>query len=150
MLTTVRTNSDNPQFIKLVGALDAYLAITDGDEHAFYSQYNKIDKIKHVVISYENEIPVGCGAIKEFAADSMEVKRMFTSPEGRKKGVATTVLSALEQWAGELGYKKCVLETGIRQADAISLYQKCGYQSIPNYGQYIGVDNSVCFEKELK
>ncbi|RZL48076.1 MAG: GNAT family N-acetyltransferase, partial [Pedobacter sp.] len=66
------------------------------------------------------------------------------------KGVATTVLSALEQWAGELGYKKCVLETGIRQADAISLYQKCGYQSIPNYGQYIGVDNSVCFEKELK
>ena len=150
MLTTVRTNSDNPQFIKLVAALDAYLAITDGDEHAFYSQYNKIDKIKHVVIAYENEIPVGCGAIKEFAADSMEVKRMFTSPEGRKKGVATTILSALEKWAAELGYKKCVLETGIRQADAVSLYQKCGYQSIPNYGQYIGVDNSVCFEKELK
>ena len=150
MLTTVRTNSDNPHFIKLVAALDAYLAITDGDEHAFYSQYNKIDKIKHVVVAYENEIPVGCGAIKELAADSMEVKRMFTSPEGRKKGTATTVLSALEQWAGELGYKKCVLETGIRQADAISLYQKCGYQSIPNYGQYIGVDNSVCFEKELK
>lgn len=150
MLTTVRTNSDNPQFIRLVAALDAYLAITDGDEHAFYSQYNKIDKIKHVVVAYENEIPVGCGAIKEFAADSMEVKRMFTSPEGRKKGMATTVLSALEQWASELGYKKCVLETGIRQADAVSLYQKCGYQSIPNYGQYIGVDNSVCFEKELK
>lgn len=150
MLTTVRTNSDNPQFIKLVAALDAYLAITDGDEHAFYSQYNKIDKIKHVVIAYENEIPVGCGAIKEFAADSMEVKRMFTSPEGRKKGVATTILSALEKWAAELGYKKCVLETGIRQADAVSLYQKCGYQIIPNYGQYIGVDNSVCFEKELK
>lgn len=150
MLTTVRTNSDDPHFIKLVAALDAYLAITDGDEHAFYSQYNKIDKIKHVVIAYENEIPVGCGAIKEFAADSMEVKRMFTSPEGRKKGVATTVLTDLENWASELGYKKCVLETGIRQADAISLYQKCGYQSIPNYGQYIGIDNSVCFEKELK
>lgn len=149
MLTTIRTNSDNPHFIKLVAALDAYLAITDGDEHAFYSQYNKIDKIKHVVVAYENEIPVGCGAIKELAADSMEVKRMFTSPEGRKKGVATTILIALEQWASELGYKKCVLETGIRQADAVSLYQKCGYQSIPNYGQYIGVDNSVCFEKEL-
>ena len=150
MLKTVRTNSDHPQFITLVAALDAYLAITDGNEHAFYSQFNKIDKIKHVVIAYENEIPIGCGAIKEFDADSMEIKRMYTSPDGRKKGVATTVLTELEAWANELGYNKCVLETGLRQADAISLYKKCGYQIIPNYGQYIGVENSVCFEKELR
>jgi len=55
----------------------------------------------------------------------------------------------LEHWAVELGYKKCVLETGKRQPDAIALYTKQGYESIPNYGQYMGMENSVCFEKEL-
>lgn len=149
MLKITRTNSEDPVFISLVKDLDAYLAVVDGNEHAFYAQFNKIDKIKHAVIALENDIPMGCGAIKEFSLDTMEIKRMFTSPNGRKKGVATTVLSELEKWATELGYKNCVLETGVRQADAISLYQKCGYKSIPNYGQYIGVENSVCFEKEL-
>lgn len=149
MITLKRTTSDDQDFVLLVKQLDAYLAVIDGDEHAFYNQFNKIDKIRHVIIAYENDTAVGCGAIKELAKDSMEVKRMFTSPAGRKKGVATKVLAALEEWALELAYKKCVLETGIKQADAISLYQKCGYQSIPNYGQYIGIENSVCFEKEL-
>jgi putative acetyltransferase len=60
------------------------------------------------------------------------------------------VLSELESWAAELGYPKCVLETGKRQPEAIALYEKQGYQRIPNYGQYIGVENSVCFEKVLK
>ena len=149
MLKTIRTNSDHPDFIQLVAALDAYLAVTDGKEHAFYAQFNKIDQIKHVVLALNNDLPVGCGAIKEFSTNAMEVKRMFTSPAGRKKGSATAVLSELEQWAAELGYEKCVLETGIRQADAISLYTNCGYQQTPNYGQYVGVENSVCFEKKL-
>lgn len=144
-----RTNSTHPDFIALIRDLDAYLSITDGDDHAFYDQFNKVDKINHVVIAYENEIPIGCGAIKEFSADSMEVKRMYTSPNGRKKGIATAILKELENWAKELGYTKCVLETGKRQNDAIALYQKVGYQIIPNYGQYIGIENSVCFAKNL-
>jgi putative acetyltransferase len=60
------------------------------------------------------------------------------------------VLAELEAWAAELGYPKCVLETGKRQPEAIALYEKQGYQRISNYGQYIGVENSVCFEKVLK
>lgn len=149
MLRLKRTNSTQRDFIALVRDLDAYLSITDGDEHAFYDQFNKVDKIKHVVVAYEDEIPIGCGAIKEFSADSMEVKRMYTSPNGRKKGIATAIIKELEGWAKELGYTKCVLETGKRQYDAIALYQKVGYQIIPNYGQYIGIENSVCFEKDL-
>lgn len=149
MLNLERTNSSHPDFIALIRDLDAYLSITDGDDHAFYDQFNKVDKINHVVVAYENEIPIGCGAIKEFSADSMEVKRMYTSPNGRKKGIATTIIKELEGWAKELGYTKCVLETGKRQHDAIALYQKVGYQIIPNYGQYIGIANSICFEKDL-
>lgn len=150
MTTTIRTDSEHPDFIALVKHLDAYLAEIDGNEHAFYAQFNKIDKIKHVIVAFQNDIPLGCGAIKELSPDAMEVKRMYTSPNGRKKGIATTILMELEKWATELGYKRCRLETGIRQTDAVSLYKTCGYQLISNYGQYVGVENSICFEKELK
>ena len=116
----------------------------------FYSQFNKIDKIKYVVLVYDNNIPTGCGAIKEFGKDVMEVKRMFVSPGKRNMGFATMILTELENWAGELSCTKCILETGKRQPDAIGLYKKNGYKPIPNYGQYEGVENSVCFEKELR
>ncbi|MCF0048646.1 GNAT family N-acetyltransferase [Dyadobacter sp. LJ53] len=149
MIQLVRTNSEHPDFIALIKSLDAYLAVTDGDEHAFYNQYNKVDMIKHVVLAYENDGAIGCGAIKAFGDDAMEVKRMFVAEAGRNKGVATTLLKELESWAAELGFKRCVLETGKRQAEAIALYKKNGYQVIENYGQYIGVANSVCFEKVL-
>ncbi len=149
MIQTIRTDSDHPDFIELVRHLDADLAARDGNEHNFYAQFNKINKIKHVIISYENDKPIACGAIKELHAQAMEVKRMYTIPENRGKGIATGTLIELEKWAKELGYKKCVLETGKRQPEAIELYKKNGYKIISNYGQYVGVENSVCFEKSI-
>ena len=145
----IRTDSNHPDFINLVRSLDAYLARIDGEEHDYYHQFNKIDLLKNVVVIYDQDLAVGCGAIKAVDDNSMEVKRMFTLPESRGKGIASTVLSELEEWAKELGYKYCVLETGKRMPDAIGLYQKAGYRITENYGQYIGVENSVCFEKEL-
>lgn len=79
----------------------------------------------------------------------MEVKRMYVLPEGINKGIASKVLAELEAWARELAYYQCILETGLKQPEAIALYQKSGYQQIPNYEQYAGVENSVCFEKML-
>ncbi len=149
MIKLVRTNSDHPDFIALVKQLDAYLVIIDGEDHAFYDQFNKIDKIKHVVVAYFNNQAMACGAIKEYLPNTMEVKRMYTSTASRGKGMATQVLTELENWAAELGYQKCVLETGKRQEDAVALYQKNGYLLIPNYGQYATIANSVCFEKAL-
>ena len=150
MIRTIRTNSDNLDFIQLVKQLDADLAERDGKDHSFYAQFNKIDKIKYVIVAYENDKPVGCGAIKEYAPDTMEIKRMYTSPESRGKGIASSVLSELEGWASELSYEKCILETGKKQPEAIGLYEKNGYKTIPNYGQYAGIENSLCFEKHLK
>jgi putative acetyltransferase len=149
MITLLKTNSENTDFIGLVKLLDADLAIRDGDEHSFYAQFNKIDKIKHVVMAYEAIAPVGCGTIKYFDEISMEVKRMFVQPGQRGTGIASKILSALETWASELGYKKCILETGKKQPEAIALYQKNGYSVIDNYGQYAGKENSICFEKKL-
>ncbi len=149
MITIKRTNSDNTDFIELVKQLDKYLAELDGEEHAFYNQLNKIDAIACVVVAYNDSEPVGCGAIKQFDETAMEVKRMYTLPSARGKGFATKILSELEKWATELNYKKCMLETGKRQPDAIALYEKTGYTIIPNYGKYAGVENSVCFQKDL-
>ena len=150
MIQLVRTDSTAVDFIALVALLDADLAIRDGEDHAFYNQFNKIDTIKYVVVAYENDLPVGCGAIKVYDETTMEVKRMYTALEHRGKGIASLILGELEKWTIDLSYKKCILETGIKQPEAIQLYQKNGYLLIPNYGQYIGVVDSKCFEKVLR
>lgn len=150
MIRITRTDSNNKDFIELVKLLDTELAERDGSEHSFYDQFNKISGIKYAVVAYENDEAVACGAMKELSDDSVEIKRMFTIPQKRGQGIAIQVLYALELWACGLNCKVCVLETGLRQPEAIKLYTKNGYNRIANYGQYIGVENSVCFEKILK
>jgi GNAT superfamily N-acetyltransferase len=145
----IRTNSDNHDFASLVIELDAYLAVCDGDEHEFYHQFNNIESLSHVVIFYNDGVAVACGAFKEFSDDSVEIKRMYASPKERRKGCAAQVLNELEIWAKELGYSKALLETGLRQTEAIAFYPKQGYVAIENYGQYHGMENSRCFEKKL-
>jgi GNAT superfamily N-acetyltransferase len=149
MIQFIRMDSKNGDFIELVKNLDADLAERDGEEHAFYGPLNTINTIKHALVAYEGGRPVGCGAIREFSPGVAEVKRMYTSEGHRGKGIATGVLPELEKWAADLSCKKCVLETGKRQPEAIGLYKKNGYRIIPNYGQYAGVENSVCFEKKI-
>lgn len=150
MNSMIRTDSSNPDFIALVKLLDADLAQRDGTETEYYAQFNKIDMLKNCIVAYVNDSPVGCGAFKPFEEGiSVEVKRMYVLETERGKGLAGAILSELEKWAAELGYSKSVLETGKRQPEAIALYSKHGYQITENYGQYIGIENSVCFEKHL-
>ena len=148
-MTFTRTNSDNQDFQKLVEALDDDLKIRDGEDNVFYAQFNKITTIKYAIVAYDSDLPVGCGAIKQYANDTMEVKRMYVLPEKRGHGIAASILNELEVWAKELYYTRCILETGQKQPEAIALYKKEGYQIIPNYGQYEGINNSICFEKLL-
>ncbi len=148
-MNILRTNSDHPGFRALVALLDQDLAIRDGEDHAFYAQFNKLDKIDCTVVAFLENQPVACGAIREYASGTMEVKRMFVLPEYRGQGIAGAVLLELESWAIELGCARCILETGQKQPEAIRLYQKSGYNIIPNYGPYEQVENSVCMEKIL-
>ncbi len=149
MISALRTDSENQNFIALVAELDADLGERDGEEHAFYHQFNSIQNLKYAIVLYFDEKPVGCGAIKAFDANTMEVKRMYILPKSRGKKLATRILNELELWAFDLGYKICILETGKRQPEAIALYTKNGYEIIPNYGQYVGIENSVCFQKHV-
>lgn len=147
MFYVKRADTDHPDFIQLISELDQYLAAIDGDDHTFYNQYNGISTLKHVVIFYENDCALACGAIKRYDENRMEIKRMYTRPSARGKGVASKVLTELEIWSAELGAHSCILETGINQKEAIQLYRKMRYTEIENYGQYAGVENSFCFEK---
>lgn len=149
MINIIRTTSDDKDFIDLVKELDAYLKITDGDEHDFYNQFNGIESLQHVVVAYTNSKPVGCGAFKPYDEESVEVKRMYLKPENRGTGIASEILKELETWAKEIGNKRTVLETGKRQVEAVKFYNRSGYLRIPNYGQYVNMDNSCCFEKIL-
>jgi GNAT superfamily N-acetyltransferase len=149
MIKLFRTDANHPDFKELVILLDAGLAISDGKDHQFYTQFNKTDQIKFVIIAYENSKAVACGSIKKYDENTMEVKRMFTLPENRGKGLAGMILSELQLWAKEMNFKKCILETGIRQIEAIALYKKSDFIIIPNYGQYEGIETSICFEKKL-
>ncbi len=149
MFHIVRTDSGNKDFLKLVGDLDEYLREMDGKDHAFYHQYNQLDHIKYVVLVYQHHLAIGCGSLKTYDDRSMEVKRMYVNPVERGKKIGTLILGELEAWAKELGFVCCILETGRRQPEAISLYRKNGYQVIDNYGQYKDMSNSVCFSKLL-
>ncbi len=150
MIKLVKTNSDSNDFRNLVKELDSYLAVTDGEEHEFYDQFNKLDNIEHVAVLYKNNVPAACGAIKEHSPGVVEIKRMFVIPEFRNQGLASKILHILELWARELGYNKCILETGLRQVEAIGLYHRNNYKVIKNYPPYTNRDNSKCFEKILE
>ena len=145
----VRTNSGNRDFIRLVSELDIFLAEMNDREHDYYNQLNKIDSIKHVVLVYKNDVAASCGAMKEYDSYTVEVKRMFTVNEYRGNGYAKLVLNELENWAGELGYAKSILETGKQLTAAVNLYLKNGYRKIDNFNQYIHMENSICFQKIL-
>ncbi|MEP7237793.1 MAG: GNAT family N-acetyltransferase [Ferruginibacter sp.] len=142
-----RTSSDNTDFETLVALLDKDLSIRDGDEHAFYAQFNQVQNIKHVIVCYIDDKPIGCGAFKAYDEKKVEIKRMFVLPGYRGHGIGLNILKELELWAAELNYPECILETGKKQPEAIRLYEKAGYTIIKNYGQYEHVENSVCMLK---
>jgi GNAT superfamily N-acetyltransferase len=143
----LRTDSTNTDFQNLVKSLDVTLSEHNGENDDFFAQFNTIDAIKNCVVAYIDDIPAACGAFKPFSEDTVEIKRMFTDPEFRKNGLGSAIVKELENWAAELNFKKAVLETSQDLKSAISIYEKNGFYRIPNYGQYIGVEQSVCYEK---
>ena len=149
MVSLRRITCDNDDFQNLVQQLDKDLWGRYPEEQHIYQGFNKITGIDTVVIAYADDLPVGCGCFKPFGAGGVEVKRMYVQPALRGKGIASSILGELEQWAAELGYAYTVLETGTGQPEAIALYKKSGYTVIENYPPYDAMPSSVCFRKEL-
>ncbi len=149
MLVIKRTKSTSKDFIYLVKQLDYELKQRDGDEHAFFAQFNSIEALQNVILLYHDGKAIGCGAFKKYNSSTSEIKRMFVIPVYRGNGYASKILLALEKWSKELSYTHCILETGIKQPEAINLYKKNSYLIIPNYAPYTNIDTSICFKKKL-
>jgi len=150
MITIQRTTPNDPSFHALITELDRDLRNRYGAKQSQYDVHNKGLDGASVVIAVAGDEPVGCACFKAFEqADTVEVKRMYVRPTARRSGVARQLLDELERWAGEKGYAKTVLQTAVKQPEAIALYQKCGYQLTDCYGAYVGDADSVCLEKTL-
>jgi len=145
-MKVIKTNSDHSDFKKLSTLFNEYLVDIDGDEREFFAHYNNV-QLDHVLVVYENGQALGCGAFKKYDEVTAEIKRMFVLSEARGKGIANKILNEIESWAIEQGFTNFILETSPKLKTAIALYTKMGYQFIPNYGQYIGIENSVCMKK---
>lgn len=146
-ITFTKTDSNNGDFQKLVALLDDYLKEINGENHSFFSKFNTIDTLSHVLVAYSDEKPVGCGAFKPFSEKEAEIKRMFVLEEFRGQGLGRKILKNLEYWAEESNFDFCILETSKNMPNAVKLYQKAGYSSIQNYGQYKDVESSICMKK---
>ena len=148
-LKILKTDSKNNDFIKLIKLLDDDLNERYGELQKQYSKHNKVDYIKDVVIIYKDEAPVACGAFKEHNINIIELKRIFVIKENRRQGLSKLIIKELEELAINSGYKHILLETGIKQHEAINMYRNTGYDVIQNYKPYIGNINSVCMKKDL-
>lgn len=144
-----KTNSENKDFVTLIAALDKSLWERYPELKANYWGNNVIELNPNVIIVYLDNKAVACGCFKKYDKNTIELKRMFVSPEVRGMGLAKKVIHELELWAGELGFSFSILETLYKQKEAISLYQKAGYTIVANYDPYVGLENSICMKKQI-
>ena len=148
-IESIKTNSENPDFIDLIAALDKSLWERYPELKQNYWGNNVIKLNPNVVVIYFDTKAVACGCFKKYDKNTIELKRMFVSPEARGMGFAKKIIQELEVWAHDLGFSFSVLETLYKQKEAISLYQKVGYSIVDNYGPYIGLENSICMQKQI-
>lgn len=146
----IRTTSDHPDFQNLVQRLDRELWDRYEEAQAQYAVHNNIEKNATVLVAYAGAMPVGCGCFKRYDISTAEIKRMFVDPDHRGKGIAFRIVEDLCAWAKEEGFTKVILETGIKQPEAIRLYQKSGFEVIENYPPYTDMELSVCMERKLR
>jgi GNAT superfamily N-acetyltransferase len=149
IIKVVKTTSENPDFISLIKTFDVFLWERYPELKNDYWGNNLIEFNPNVIIIYLGEIAVGCGCFKKYNANTVELKRMFVSPEARGLGLAQRVIKELENEAIKQGFKAMILETLYRQIEAINLYQKVGFEIVENYEPYIGLTNSVCMCKSI-
>ncbi|MET3292206.1 UNVERIFIED_CONTAM: putative acetyltransferase [Brevibacillus sp. OAP136] len=139
-------STDATQLIKELSAeLAALYQVSDGSA-GFAPEDVEVPRSAFIVARLDGH-PVGCGAMRPLDEDTVEVKRMYTRADFRRKGVAQAILIEIERLAGEFGYKSIKLQTGPLQPEAVALYERVGYYRIPIFsGNW---DQVLAFQKNL-
>lgn len=146
-----RTTGQDKDFIENCRLLDMDLDRRVGKEikRDKYKKYNQLDEIQEAIVVYEDNKPVGGGAIRRYDDESIELKRVFVHTEYQGQGIGSKLVSLLIEWAMELGYQRMILETGELLAESCAVYQKLGFEVIPNYGPYVDMPESLCMAKDI-
>lgn len=140
--------ADCPEAVKLMRELsETLLSVTGRSGESSFSVSDMAHPRALFAIAYLDGAPAGCGAIREYAPDTAELKRMYARVKGR--GVGKALLKYLENEAARLNYKKIILETGPVNVGAVRFYLSNGYGVCENFGHYAGQADSVCFSKAL-
>lgn len=145
------TDGRNKDFILLCHALDDFLnAIAGGEKkRAQYVPYNAVDDIHDVIVIYDADKAIGCAGFKRYDEECAEVKRVFICDEYRGYGLSKRLMDCLENAARSKDFSYFVLESGEPLVAAMALYRSIGYETIPNYGPYVDMPESVCMKKKL-
>ena len=150
MIHLKRTSPDDPDFACLIALLDEDLWKRYAEAQQFFSTFNKMKLDAKVVVAYDEGEPAGCGCFRVTEDEhTVEMKRMYVMENRRGKGIATSILNELQDWAKQMGKQRAILETGNKQPEAISLYKKLGYQQIDRYEPYVNSEQSICMGKNL-
>ena len=145
MLIEERTPADEA-LSKLIGAAFQELVDRYGPEGR-----SQVHPAASFLVAAVDGLAVGCGAVQP-AGPGLglgEVKRMYVLPAHRGRGIARSLLTALEGLAGDLGYDTLRLTTGVRQPEAIALYESSGYVRTEPYGKYVNEPLTRCYAKAL-
>ncbi|ULL19126.1 GNAT family N-acetyltransferase [Paenibacillus sp. H1-7] len=149
-LTLQITEPKNKDLLDLIAKLDDYLYSIYPAEEVFVVDLDE-PKVQDIVfvVAYLDGKAAGCGAYRPLDSHSAELKRIFVDPAYRNRGIASRVMTFLEQDAKQAGFTAMLLETGPMQQESIELYKKFGYELIDRFGEYIDCPSSICMRKHL-
>ena len=160
VISTVETSWDHPDAIALRAAQRAEIAERYGTNDSEPGPAPTAADITTFFVAYVREaaaaadpagagIAVGCGGLRQLDDNSGEIKRMFVDPSRRGSGVSVAIVRRLELAARQRGWSHLLLETGDAQPDAVRFYTREGFTPVPNFGHYVGLEQSLCFGKSL-
>jgi GNAT superfamily N-acetyltransferase len=134
---------------------EEYVARYGGRDESPVDPRDFEDPLGQFFVGYLDGVPVATGAWRRSSVTALgadvtaEVKRMYVVPAAQRRGLARRMLAHLEATAADAGIQALVLETGMKQPEAIGLYLSSGYEPIPGFGYYSDSDLSRCFARRI-
>lgn len=153
MLQIVEGDLRDPRVVKLLHThlATARAATAPGSAHALDLRGLESPSISFWTI-WENNVLLGCGALKQLSSDHGEVKSMHVAHTTRRKGAGTAMLRHIIKIARERGMTRLSLETGASDyfVPARAFYKSHGFQECPPFSDYVLDPNSVFMSLELR